>query len=201
MRKLVLLAAMALAAVAFAVPASASASTWTVEGAPLYEGETWNETYQGSFGYSVNVYGKFQCSATIELELEGGTSAEAATAKIVKFERVAKTCSGSGFFWANCKLASGSSNVASGWNVNVTPPTPELTSPSGEIVVTDKYEGCTSGATGRTTRFREPMELIPTLNAQNRITGLALEGKTVGLDPGPYGVFTAVAGSPALGLQ
>jgi hypothetical protein len=175
MKRIILLAAMAL--VVLAVPASASAYTWghNTYGpvTELEEGVTLNEYYTGvigfDFGYS-GIWipkGGFFCETTVQIEAEGPSAG-----RIVKFERDPNLCQGTGS-WAGCELKSGSTNIADGWNIDVSSSTPQIVSASGEIKIFDQYQNCNQGS--RTTSYKS-LELIPTLNGEGRLTEFVLKG-------------------------
>lgn len=98
-KKMMLLASMALAAVAFAVPASASAFEWTDEGAPV-EGEA-PTTASGflSFGNPAPGQNKFGCVVDV-----GITAEEAGAGKLTEFSPTTSTCKGEGPAFAKCSL-------------------------------------------------------------------------------------------------
>lgn len=99
LKKLTLLAAMALAAIALAVPASASALEWTHNG-EAFEG-TVEDTLSGTIAFGNPAPGqtKFGCLSHIGVEVEGGTD----TGVISSFQRTTETCAGEGAF-AGCSL-------------------------------------------------------------------------------------------------
>jgi hypothetical protein len=92
LKKMTLLVGLALAAIAFAVPASASA-------------QVWNGTHEDSltgflaFGNPAAGQTKFGCVVHISVEVEGGTD----TGAISSFNRTTETCVGEGAF-TGCEL-------------------------------------------------------------------------------------------------
>lgn len=200
-RKMALLATMATMALAFAIPASASAYTWTVdwyqEGPVSMEAEetAW-QSYEGNFGFSLGSQGGFSCETTIEIEAEGPSAG-----KIIDFIRNPSECQGTGNY-ANCVLEGESNNVASGWNIDVGLPSPMVTGSGSGLEVHDDYDyeqDCPFP--GRTIRLSS-LELVPTLNEQGMITQFTLEGwETNGAVHDVFGPFAPVGGTPILGLE
>jgi hypothetical protein len=98
-KKMLLLASMALAAIAFSVPASASALEWTHNGAE-FEGEV-EDTLSGSlfFGNPEAGQTKFGCNLHIGIIAHGGTT----TSTSGNISRTTETCAGEGAF-TGCEL-------------------------------------------------------------------------------------------------
>jgi hypothetical protein len=102
-RKMFTIAALALAAVAFVVPSSASANPlkWKDDGAYLVEMEHATLQFKGNITFKyLNESNTFTCEANVTLTAEPGT-----TGTLTTFELVPGTCSGKGI-WANCLLKS-----------------------------------------------------------------------------------------------
>jgi len=100
-RKILLLTATALVALAFTVPASASANplTWKDNGVVLKAGEHATLTFTGQLAEEyLSHLSTFSCEWNMTLTAEGGH-----TGTITKFEPVTKSCSGTGKF-VNCTL-------------------------------------------------------------------------------------------------
>ena len=96
-----LLTATALVALAFTVPASASANplTWKDNGVVLKAGEHATLTFTGQLAEEyLSHLSTFSCEWNMTLTAEGGH-----TGTITKFEPVTKSCSGTGKF-VNCTL-------------------------------------------------------------------------------------------------
>jgi hypothetical protein len=133
-KKMLLVASMALAAIAFAAPASASALEWTDEGEP-YAGEA-SDTLSGklSFGNPAAGQSKFGCTVHAGVSGEGGSS----TGTLTSFNVTTSTCAGEGAF-ATCKLKEDSTTGLPAV-VHITG-TNTLTI-TGPIVIHNHYEGC-----------------------------------------------------------
>lgn len=215
MKKTILLASMAMMALAFAIPASASAYKWTANSTYMKQIEVEEEIveveankisyfeeeetapvsqqFEGRFGFSYPSVGSFDCDATIEVEVSEGSGG-----KISKLVRDAspETCEGTGR-WNGCYPAELTSNVAAGWNIDVKS-SPVITSSSGTLAIVDKYEGC-SQLYPYTMSF-QAIQLVPTLDSEGRITKFVLEGtQTTGVHV-VLGTFTPT-GSLILGLK
>lgn len=100
LKKMTLLAGMALAAIAFAAPASASALEWTHNGEE-FEG-TLEDTLNGTLWIGNMMPGgnNFGCQIQVNLQVTGGSS----SATISSFSPKTKTCQGSGWY-VNCEIA------------------------------------------------------------------------------------------------
>lgn len=202
-KKFLLLASTALVALAFAVPASASAYQWTSNGLELGEGETVAQTFEGRVGYfyappAYWTYTSFYCDATIRIEAEG-PSGESIPARITQFERDPSSCEGVGPMLGHCKAKSLSSNVASGWSLDVASSPAKLSLPGGYVKINDEYEGSECGKTVRSMEFSN-LEFIPTLEngflKEFRLKGM----ETSGLMTDEFGPFTPV-GPLEIGLK
>lgn len=121
-KKMLLLAGMALAVVALAGPASASAEplTWLDNHEVLGAEEHATEEYEGPARFFGAGEDSFGCEVTVVLTAEGGH-----TGTITKFEPTTETCTGTGAF-AGCELANHSASTP--WDVDVT---------TTDLVVTD----------------------------------------------------------------
>lgn len=95
-RKMVLLACAAVATVAFAVPAAASAVEWTKETSPLTQNE--NAEFTGTAGFETPGVGGVECVVHVPVTLEPGS-----TGTVDDFEITTSTCEGFGIF-ADCEL-------------------------------------------------------------------------------------------------
>lgn len=104
LKKMMLLAGMALAVIAFAAPASASALEWTDDNAP-FEG-TIEDTLSGKISFGNPAVGatKFGCIAHAGVTFEGGTGADEGTGWLDSFVPTTSTCVGEGSF-AGCSLS------------------------------------------------------------------------------------------------
>lgn len=95
-KKMLLLASMALAAIAFAAPATASAE-WTHEGEPI--GDKANISLSGTVGFAGAGGAAFECVVHSSVTLEPGT-----TGTVKSFQITTNTCKGTGPL-ENCVLA------------------------------------------------------------------------------------------------
>jgi hypothetical protein len=132
-KKMLLLASMALAAVAFSVPASASAQEWTHNGASFIGHKTDTLTGKISFGNPAPGANKFGCVAHAGLTVFGGST----TGEIENFLPTTSTCTGEGIF-AGCQLIE---DETTGLPHPVhTIGTDELTVEEAEIVIHNVYD-------------------------------------------------------------
>jgi hypothetical protein len=174
-KKMLLLGAMALAAVAFAVPATASAADeWTDNHVPLQEGQTANQSFEGFLSFNAGPNGTFGCDVTVEIEAEGGSHAT-----IKKFNPTTSTCKGTGPAFTNCELIADKSNVLSaGWDLSFTTTTAgagTLTATTGDLTIHNEYAGCTSGLPTSHLEFKS-IAVTPTLDSKDTITGIHIGG-------------------------
>jgi hypothetical protein len=198
-KKIALLVSMSLAALAFAIPASASAYTeWTVFGQGEGEG---TEVYEGPFTWQIkSPYldpGAFRCNAAITLEVvKPGESA--GESRIVGFERDPSSCVGEGSY-SNCPLKSMSDNLSSGWDVNLGSPLTVTNHSTGPIVIATKYDYVNSMCprTQDEGRFGSGLEFVPTLDKYGQITEFKLNGFT---ESGIYYSFGPFKGDGNVGF-
>jgi hypothetical protein len=143
-KKMMLLASMALAAVAFAVPASASALEWTDNGA-AFEG-TASDTLSGfiSFGNPEAKQTKFGCVSHAGFSVTGGST----TGSLTSFTPTTGTCKGEGAF-TGCELVEDVTTIPAGTQIHITGPnSATVTAPESEgvaepIVIHNVYNaGC-----------------------------------------------------------
>lgn len=106
LKRITLLAGMALAAIALAVPASASALEWTHEEETF--GGTASDTLSGWFGFGNPEFlkTKFECFSHAGFEVEG----ESTTGLLTSFGPTTAACKGEGAF-AGCSLATDSTTI------------------------------------------------------------------------------------------
>jgi len=124
LKKMMLLAGMALAAIAFAVPASASAQVWN---------GTHTDTLTGfiSFGNPVAGQSKFGCEAHAAFTVEEGTT----TGELETFVPTTETCVGEGAF-AGCSLVEDETTIPAGTAIHITETNKvTLTTPIGSPIV------------------------------------------------------------------
>lgn len=127
MKKILLLASMALAAIAFAVPAGASASSLRYEGAPIEEHREVELTGQARFEFLGT---GIRCTVHTRLTTEDGTHA---TTVVKTFEITTETCEGFGFQYSGCEVETDKVDGLP-WTVAIDPT--KLTISSGTITGT-----------------------------------------------------------------
>jgi hypothetical protein len=178
LKKMMLLAVMALAATAFAVPASASADTWADNGVAIEEAEEVVQPYEGFLQFNTGATGVFGCQVTAVVVTNGPHAAT-----ITQFSPTTSTCEGTLAF-KGCKLIKDVSNVP--WDVsNATTPL-VVTAPKKEekpqnITISNEYEkGSCAG--GQTTSHLEFASINIAVEGTNPIKKLTISGKsTVGV--------------------
>ncbi|HEV7769188.1 MAG TPA: hypothetical protein VGO66_00845 [Solirubrobacterales bacterium] len=191
MRKLALLASMALIALAFALPASASAYTeWTYNGAPLEEGEVASQSFEGKFSWWILQLGKYSCDVSVEIEAEGFTGGW-----VSSFLQDAESCSGT-LFWGGCQLVA-YPNSLGGAKVDVASSPPKVSNPGEKVEILDVFEGCQ--APWRTMKVPY-FDMVTTLDEEGRIASITLQSYDQFGLPVVIGPLTP-AESPELGLQ
>lgn len=184
-RKLLLLTTMALAALALAIPASAAAYTWTVNGLhegqeeyePLGEGEESGPVvYYGTIGHKNMTFPSrtWSCEAEITLNAEGPSQGA-----VVDFESDKQTCVGTGAY-QGCNLVLEETNVydAEGnpaWLIDVGAEPANVSHSRGESLEVSHVELSGCFAPGIYYEFEE-LELVPTLDQEGGLEGFALKG-------------------------
>jgi hypothetical protein len=176
-KKMMLLAGMALAVVAFAVPASASAAGyhWTDNHKVVAAGSNITAPFEGKLKFTVNapIHSTFECEVTIKVNVTGPTAAS-----ITEFAPTTTKCTGTGFF-INCQLLVDKSNVP--WSITNTDvsglPVLDIkkTVPApGNITTFNEYHSCAAGALPAThVEFKE-IVATPTLGANGTVTSIAV---------------------------
>ena len=176
LKKMMLLASMALAAIAFAVPASASALEWTDEGSS-FSGEI-GDTITGfiAFGNPVAGQTKFGCEAHAEIDFIGGGT----TATLTSFEPTTGTCVGEGSF-TGCKLVEHQTTIPSGTRIHILGTnTMTLTTPAGEpIVLHNVYDtGCAiEKSTLTVTHLHMSTPTVAQGNTNSSLTDVTVSGE------------------------
>jgi hypothetical protein len=191
LKKMTLLAGMALAAIASAAPATASAQKtdgthWTngTNHPVVGNGVTMQAPFEGFIDFTipppgVPVHSTFGCEVTGIVEVRGPTTAE-----ITKFDPTTTTCVGTGIF-TTCKLKAHTNNVP--WNVvntrgntSAQPPTVSdfhATKTGGDVTVRYEFEGCAGGAVPPFDPAFASITLTPTLDGNGTVTKLTISGK------------------------
>jgi hypothetical protein len=184
LKKMMLLAGMALAVVAFAGPASASAAEWihNVEGeeVPAVSGESEDFTGFAKFEVTVLEGTSFGCVVHAHVVLGGGS-----TANVTGFEITTSTCVGEGLL-AGCELSADQpTNLP--WTVAINPTDFSI----ANVTLDNRFkEGCF---------FEEAQLKFPSITAvpnnRTEITTLTLSGagedELTGLPLAASGVLTA----------
>ena len=136
-KKMLLLASMALAAMAVAIPAAASAepALWTHEHKVLTSG-TPSSPYEGFAKFEIPGVFSFGCEITVRLQAEPGT-----TGTVTEFKVTTTTCKGTGAA-AACELG-GDHPENLPWTVHTTTHDLEIT----DVTILNTYKaGCGLGA-------------------------------------------------------
>jgi hypothetical protein len=144
-KRIAIVASLALAAVALAVPTAASAQqlTWTHDHVLLGENDEVEQHLEGrlKFAAAGAENNNFSCVVTVTLVAEGehhGT--------VTKFEPTTETCIGEGAF-TGCTLTSHNSDVP--WTVETTGTSLRITDDvAGDMTVQNVYHGCALGIPG-----------------------------------------------------
>jgi hypothetical protein len=167
-KKMMMLAGVALAAIAFAVPASASAE-WTDDGASFSGSVTDVLTGKISFGNPAAGQTKFGCQAEADFDVFGGTT----TGELTSFVPNTATCEGEGAF-AECQLESDSTTIPADTTLHLVGAEKiTLTTPLGEpIVIHNVYKSpCPIEKTTLTVE-----DLTLTTNGRTDLTDVTIEG-------------------------
>jgi len=134
LKKMLLLASMALAVVAFVAPAAAQAEQ--------HEFNEATESYEGVLQFSTTspAPGTFKCAVTVSINAKGGTTAE-----VEEFTPTTSTCVGEGLF-SGCVLKEHTSSVPFTAHTTLTNDI-TVTDEPGDIVIHNFYEKCAFGIT------------------------------------------------------
>jgi hypothetical protein len=145
LKKMLLLASMALAAIAFAAPAAAQALEFNEA----------TESYEGVLAFSTEspAPGSFECEVTVSIVSEGGNTAE-----VEEFTPTTSTCVGKGLFTGCVLKAHSSSEPFIG---HITGSDITVTDEPGNIVIHNEYEKCAFGITETNLEFQS-VTAIPT---------------------------------------
>jgi hypothetical protein len=186
LKKMMLLAISVGALVAFAVPATASATdVWTdwngLKHQTLGGGNTANQAFEGlivfTTGLPLPVESGFGCQVTVEIRAVGPSGG-----KVTKFNPTTKECVGTGIY-DGCTLKGDTTNIRTEeeeeffdrWSINVSETPATVTNTIGNLTFHYIYEGCPSGVTGSHLEFAS-ISVTPTLNVDGTITALSLSG-------------------------
>ncbi len=192
LKRMMLLTGMALAAIAFAVPATASAlpktdgTHWTNgDEHPVVNDEVEIKApFEGFIDFTAPmppfpIHSTFGCEVTMTVAVKGPTVAD-----VTEYRPTNGTCLGTGIF-AGCLLKADMNNAP--WNVinkkgntSAVPPTAsdfEISRNSGDITVKYEFEKCSAGAVPSIDLTFISLTLTPTLDENGTVTGLAISGK------------------------
>lgn len=200
LKKMMLLASMALAALAFAVPASASAYEWTVFGGsePVTEGQVASDPYEGDFGFLFQPGNTgYTCHADLMLNGYGPDGNGVSTGEISDLKLDPESCQGSGAY-AGCELTSQSNNLTGKLFSIASSP---FSISNAQII--ERFENCSNEYLKSKQLNFASLEFVPTLDAQGVITEFTLEGTdTMGIGTYVFGPFTpAPSAWLELGIQ
>lgn len=197
-KKILLLASMAVAAIAFAAPASASAE-WTFtdfrdnEHKHVETNQHFEQAFEGFLGFST-VVGTYQCEVTVKVTTTGPNSA-----KVKEFNVTTPTCEGTGFF-AGCELANDSNNLGeTTWTINLTTSdgVMHVKRHAGDLTIFNEYkEGCFFETSHL--EFGE-VTLTPTLDGEGTFSKLTLSGTDTSGNVTAFGSVEPENG-PTLGM-
>ncbi len=175
LRKMMLLAGMALAAIAFAVPASASAASthWTDDHEVVSSPANITAPFEGFLKFTVAppfvpVHSTFGCQVTIKVNVTGPTAAQ-----ITEFRPTTTECLGTGVF-TGCQLEEDVSNVP--FSIANTDADLDITKPGGDITVFNKYESCAGGALPNSDLLFPSITATPTLDSEGTIEEIHISG-------------------------
>jgi hypothetical protein len=177
-KKLLMTLSIGLLALAFAIPASASAySNWTINGAPSET--TGYEEFSGKFKISPDVLAgpgagsTLHCDATFTVE----TNPESAKGQVSSFEFTdLNACEGTGV-WANC-IGTSYEEHFSGAPINMGASPTSFGGGGFELSYTVYLGGAGCSDWVRAPSFSGPQEMTPILNEQGTIVGLKLRAVT-----------------------
>jgi hypothetical protein len=193
LKKMMLLAGMAFAAIAFAIPATASAlpktdgTHWTNgnQHKIVNNGVSISAPFEGFLDFTTPmppapVHSTFGCEVTAIIKVTGPTTAEA-----TKFEPTTTTCVGTGIF-AGCKLKAHTNNLP--WtvtnttgNTSAVPPTVSdfdvtKVGGTGDVTIRNEYESCTAGAIPPSDPEFKSITVTPTLDGNGTVTSFSISG-------------------------
>lgn len=176
LKKMMLLAGMAVAAIAFAAPASAMAqhgTHWTDNHEVIEPSVTREAPFEGFLDFTiappnVPVHSTFGCEVTGIIQATGPTNGQ-----ITKFAPTTNTCVGTGIF-AKCELETHTANVP--WTVTNTTADLDVTKPGGDVTINNVYKNCAAGAIPPSDPEFASITVDPTIDPDTTITSLAITG-------------------------
>jgi hypothetical protein len=189
LKKMTLLASMALALVAFAAPAAAQAEGPTIEGVGRYEGTLFFKVLLGPAAGS-----EFEChQVTVELV---GNNPPDTTATVTKFNPTTATCTGTGVF-TNCTLNGDHNNLP--WIAHSdTEHALTVTKPNGDITVKNTYDGV--GCTQTESHIEFGSVKVTPGQTEGEITSLSVHGVTTNTAVTAGGTVSKEPNEPAITL-
>jgi hypothetical protein len=208
LKKMMLLAISVGALVAFAVPATASATdVWTNNDSTLVGSA--NQSFEGVLQFTtpsppLPVHTTFGCRVTVEIEAVAPSGG-----KILKFARTTSECEGTGVF-TGCVLKEDFTNIEieeeevfiKNWNIDVSTTPATVKANTGNLTIHNVYVGCLSGLTTSHLEFPS-ISVTPTLNAQGTITKLDIHALATNGVTTTFGTLTPenLAGEAKLGIE
>jgi hypothetical protein len=139
LKKMLILASMALAVVAFVAPASASAARWVHwEAGVETTVETITEDFTGWAEFHPTGVASTNFGCEVHAHVTGSTTAGVAHGKVTSFEITTSTCKGEGGF-TGCELKSHTNTAAANpWTVHVNTNDFVITN----VSIQNEYKGC-----------------------------------------------------------
>ncbi len=202
LRKMMLLAGMALAAIAFAVPASASAASthWTDDDVVVDPGVNITAPFEGFLKFTVAppfvpVHSTFGCQVTIKVNVTGPTAAQ-----ITEFRPTTTVCEGTGIF-SGCQLEEDKSNLP--WNITNTHADLDITKGGGiepDITVFNKYHSCNAGVLPNSDLLFPAITATPVLDGAGTIEEISISGTATTTSAAASGSVKP-EGAKTLGLE
>ena len=167
-KKLTLLAGMALAVVAFAIPASASANSWQHLGANLGTQQHLTQSYEGRLTFNTGATGQFSCVVTVTITAEGPNNGQ-----VQEFNPTTDTCEGQIVF-EKCELIQHTANLP--WQINNAANPVVVTKAGGKVTIHNIYakESCKGK---QQTSHLEFNEVKAQVTGKSPITALHIAGQ------------------------
>jgi len=170
LKKILLLSSMALAAIAFAVPATASATnlTWTDDHVHIAGDDEFTQGFEGPLSFDTP-FGSFGCE-----EVTVAVVATSTGATIEEFKPTTNTCTGTGAF-VNCELTNDTFNTP--WQVSTTTTDLVVTKTGGDIEIHNFYgekNGQPCGVGSTTSSLFGSIAIVPELDGEGTIKALEI---------------------------
>jgi hypothetical protein len=205
-KKLALLLSTAALALAFAIPATASAYTsWTTafNGVEIAELST-EDVYEGTFKWKTPYTSVIECDAKIGLWVETYGEPPGAS-DLTEFAIDASSCEGFGVY-KNCTIKSTTSNFPN-WYIELGSPL-TVRAPGENVFIELKYQSVGGGYycamesySNRAEFLAENLQLLPTFSKKGGITAITFKGLSTSGTNYEWGPFTKVSGEYEIGLK